>query len=106
MSGTVLVRAKSHLESEHKDLENMINKLSYGEPYSESAELEATAVQSCLNHQLTQVASALHKLELGTYETCEICGDAINPARLKALPFATTCIRCKRRLEGEARRKA
>jgi hypothetical protein len=50
--------------------------------------------------------SALHKLELSTYGICEICSDTFNPARLKALPFATTCIRCKRQLEGEARRKA
>jgi DnaK suppressor protein len=106
MSATALVMAKSHLESEHKDLENMINKLCSGESYSESVDLETAALQSCLDRQLMQVAGALHKLDLGTYGTGEICGDAINPAGLEALPFGTMCIRCKRRLEGEATRRA
>ena len=104
MSATALVMAKSRLESEHKDLKNVINKLRYGESYSESVDMETAVVMRYLSRQLTLVSGALQKLESGTYGTCEICGDAINLARLEALPFATTCIRCKHGLEREARR--
>jgi len=33
-------------------------------------------------------------LETGDYGLCTQCGDEINPARLDALPYVTTCINC------------
>jgi len=30
---------------------------------------------------------------------CEECGEAIAPARLRAMPEVTTCVRCQDRLE-------
>ncbi|MGB5600514.1 MAG: TraR/DksA C4-type zinc finger protein [Thiothrix litoralis] len=35
-------------------------------------------------------------MESGEYGTCATCGEAISPARLDALPYATLCIRCAR----------
>ena len=40
------------------------------------------------------VVAALHRLEDGSYGTCEDCGGRIGRARLEALPTATTCIDC------------
>lgn len=48
---------------------------------------------------LEQIERALGKIEKGEYGTCEDCGEAIGPERLKALPFATQCVDCKRKSE-------
>lgn len=44
--------------------------------------------------ELKQVNAALMRLDSGNYGYCAECGAAIAPARLAALPFATTCIDC------------
>ena len=36
---------------------------------------------------------------VGSYGMCEECGEPIAPARLRALPEVTTCVRCQDRLE-------
>lgn len=46
-----------------------------------------------------QIDLALRKLDLGTYGICEQCGEPIDPERLEALPWATTCLRCRAQLE-------
>ena len=48
---------------------------------------------------VSQIDSALEKIEDGTYGACEECGSVIARARLEALPFAGRCIGCQRRLE-------
>jgi DnaK suppressor protein len=44
--------------------------------------------------ELSLVNNAILKLENGHYGICETCDDHINPERLKALPYTTTCIKC------------
>ena len=44
--------------------------------------------------ELAEVEAALRRLDDGSYGRCATCGDRIASARLKALPAATTCIRC------------
>jgi DnaK suppressor protein len=48
---------------------------------------------------IAQLDRALVKLEGGSYGECDKCGDPIGEDRLKAAPFATLCIECKRREE-------
>jgi DnaK suppressor protein len=48
---------------------------------------------------LAQVDAALARFEQGIYGVCERCGDYIDPARLKALPYATLCLGCQQRSE-------
>jgi RNA polymerase-binding transcription factor DksA len=48
---------------------------------------------------LHQVMTALDKIDRGTYGTCDACRRNIKKARLKALPFATLCLKCQARLE-------
>jgi len=43
---------------------------------------------------LSQVVTALEKIEDGTYGTCAECGKPIPVARLDALPSATLCVDC------------
>lgn len=46
-----------------------------------------------------KVEHALSRAAQGQYGRCEICGREIEPGRLSALPWATTCIRCQQREE-------
>ena len=55
--------------------------------------------------QLQEVDRALEDIEAGRYGVCRECGEAIAPARLKVMPFATRCVACQGSLET-ARRAA
>jgi RNA polymerase-binding transcription factor DksA len=42
-----------------------------------------------------EIDRANHRIDVGTYGICEICHEPIKRDRLRALPSATQCIRCK-----------
>ena len=42
-----------------------------------------------------QIDRALERIDEGTYGLCERCGRPIEKARIKALPYATLCIKDK-----------
>ena len=42
---------------------------------------------------LELVNNALLRIENGTYGICTVSGEEIEPARLEAVPFATTCMK-------------
>ena len=48
---------------------------------------------------LAQVEAALDRLKNGSYGICKRCNETIDPARLKALPYASLCVRCQAQLE-------
>jgi DnaK suppressor protein len=52
--------------------------------------------------ELSQIDRALQLIEEGEYGKCEECGQVINLERLRALPFATLCIDCKKEAERKA----
>lgn len=54
---------------------------------------DATVTQALA--ELEQVAGALRRIELGSYGTCERCGEAIDERRLAALPAARYCTDCQ-----------
>ena len=58
------------------------------------------SVMKALRSNLRWVDRALKKMELGTYGTCERCGNPIGLERLEALPWAILCIDCKQKGEG------
>jgi len=53
---------------------------------------EQNAVQNLLENRLVDITRALGKIESGTFGTCEVTGQDIEEARLKANPAARTCI--------------
>ena len=53
-----------------------------------------TGIDEVLRQEIREIRQALLRIENGTYGTCASCGAEINPERLKALPFATRCIKC------------
>lgn len=57
----------------------------------------AFTLRNTLAGSLTQVEDALRAIDEGTYGRCKGCGDWIDPARLRALPFTDLCIRCASR---------
>jgi DnaK suppressor protein len=50
-----------------------------------------------------KIREALSRIEDGTFGICEMCGEEIAIARLKARPVTTLCIECKSRQEEEER---
>jgi DnaK suppressor protein len=44
---------------------------------------------------IEQIDVAVAKIHDGTYGQCETCGTAIPKERLKALPYAALCVKCK-----------
>ena len=53
---------------------------------------EAEVLAGQLRETLDEVALALGRLEDGSYGRCEVCGEAIQPARLEAMPATRFCI--------------
>ena len=51
-------------------------------------------IEDAKMHEANEVSAALNRIKDGSYGLCSKCGDAINPARLEALPTAITCIKC------------
>jgi len=57
------------------------------------------ALRRGLEKRLAEVDEALHKMEVGAYGLCEICGAPIDPARLKVIPSACLCLSCQTHAE-------
>lgn len=49
-----------------------------------------------VREEITRLRAALGRLEAGTWGVCAACGEEIPEGRLKALPWATTCVACAR----------
>jgi DnaK suppressor protein len=62
------------------------------------------ATRSLLVERANKLAEALQRLRDGEYGLCEECGEPIAPARLRAMPEVTTCVRCQDRIERMSRR--
>ncbi len=102
---------RSRLESDRKRLLDELAELQSvpaderreGSPFgkreeeaTETFELEKRlALERRLKEQMAEIDRALRKFEEGTYGRCDICGRAIEEARLEALPHATLCMTCK-----------
>lgn len=50
--------------------------------------------------EIEAIDRALARMASGDYGRCEVCGRAIPPARLQAMPEAETCVSCAERREG------
>lgn len=53
------------------------------------------AIADIKRRELEEMDAALRRLEDGLYGVCSVCEEDIDEQRLKAMPFATTCVRCK-----------
>ncbi len=72
---------------------------------NEDREMSFTT-RSLLVERANKLAEALERLRGGEYGLCVDCGEAIAPARLRAMPEVTTCVRCQDRLERNRQMEA
>ncbi len=68
--------------------------------HSTAERARVLSLVKALRSNFRWVNRALKKMELGTYGTCERCGNPIAIERLEALPWAILCIGCKQKGEG------
>lgn len=115
---------RSQLEEERKRLSEELEQLKSGgnsseerregspfgkreEEASDALDMEKrVAVEKRLKDQLAEIEHALHKFTEGTYGLCDICGRAIDPERLEALPKASVCMSCKTQQAKNAKGKS
>jgi DnaK suppressor protein len=60
------------------------------------------ALMEMESETLRKIDEALQRLEAGTYGVCVECNGKVAEARLKALPFASTCRECQQQQEDIA----
>jgi RNA polymerase-binding protein DksA len=94
---------KSTGEARNVDHGREITKDPYGAASLTHDDEVAFAVADQRARQLREVTRALEDIEAGRYGICRECGEPIAKARLKVMPFATRCVACQRRLEGQER---
>lgn len=51
--------------------------------------------------ELQNVLEALARIDEDEYGACQICGEAIDEARLEALPYVQACVRCAEAAENK-----
>lgn len=102
---------RSFLEDERARLEAILaqpdaeggKNLGYGNHMADDAseafeQAKDLALRQNAEQLLAQVTDALERFEQGIYGICEHCAAEIDPARLRALPYVTLCLRCQQRL--------
>jgi DnaK suppressor protein len=101
-----IVRFESQIEISTAELVGLLRDGSEGagrDPADVgSANFERDAEMSLANNareMLDQSKLALRHIELGTYGSCDNCGQPIGKGRLQAFPRATLCVTCKQREE-------
>jgi DnaK suppressor protein len=105
---TLLQKREQMASDLRQSTENLIND---EEMFSDSidqaaADTDKSFIVQLKNRErdtLVQIDEALRRIEVGTFGTCERCGESISEARIKAFPFTTLCIDCKAELESEHR---
>jgi DnaK suppressor protein len=61
------------------------------------------ATRELLVERVNRIVAAIERVDAGEYGVCVECNEAIAPARLRAMPEVTTCVRCQDRLERMGR---
>ena len=104
------IRLRSELQrlkAEEKSADEQREGSPFGkreEGATEAFELEKRmALGKRLTGSLAEVEHAIKKYEAGIYDTCDICGNTIEMARLEALPQASLCLQCKASRAKDAR---
>ena len=70
-----------------------------GDGTTEAVErLSTTAAARSIADSIADIDRALAKIDEGSYGLCDECGERIAPDRLEALPAASRCVDCARRV--------
>jgi len=68
-------------------------------------QLETSPHPDLLKREMIEAKSAQVRVILGTYGTCEACGETIRHERLMHSPYARYCIECQREFENKLARR-
>lgn len=105
------LRPKEILLARARELERILRTRdltieTFADPLDEiqqAAELElAIETADRTSAKLAEIRLALDRLEDGTYGICADCDEDIAPNRLRAVPWATRCIRCQEAFEQQS----
>jgi RNA polymerase-binding transcription factor DksA len=96
LRGAIQSSMGSHRELDHG---REVLKDPYGSASLTHDDEIAAAVVEQRARELKEITRALEAMDAGRYGVCRDCGDAIAPARLRVLPFATRCVACQARVE-------
>lgn len=72
-----------------------------GDPDVWEREKTASLLRS-MENKLAEIDRALRMTQRGDYGLCERCGEPIDPARLRVMPTATLCLKCRQEMERSA----
>jgi len=94
---------RRRLGGELEDLRNFNNSDQTGDSadlaFDSGSEEIASQLAELEARELNQIERALTRMKQGTYGVCEGCQAKILVARLNALPYSTTCVKCQREME-------
>jgi RNA polymerase-binding protein DksA len=104
-----LLEMKGELDEELKEIEEaafnvsqseMSGEVGYDEDYADAGSFtfereKDLSIANNIQDLLAKITRSVEKIDEGTYGICESCGQPIEPARLKVLPHALLCVRCK-----------
>lgn len=105
-------KLKKQLKEEHKRLKAQLSAnpvhdrggMGYSTHQADDAteafeQAKGLAIRQNSERLLTQVESALARFEDRTYGLCVHCGRPIDPARLEAIPYTSSCLDCQSKQE-------
>lgn len=77
---------------------DLSGEVAFGEEYADagSATFERErdlSIENNVRDLLQKIEKALGRIDAGTFGVCERCGKGIEKARIKALPYASLCIK-------------
>jgi RNA polymerase-binding transcription factor DksA len=92
-----LEHEQAHLRTQLTDLDHTDVEAAFDDNFADSGQVAAEqgenrALASQLRDQLDDVERALTKLDDGSYGSCEVCKQPIEPVRLEAMPATRFCI--------------
>lgn len=102
-----LLRKQQQVEEELKDLDTedpiMVDDLAESsesgtESWMADVHNQVVAVKQNLYQMLLKIKAALVSLKDGKYGKCENCGKQIEMERLEAVPMATLCVACSKKI--------
>ncbi|MDH4227707.1 MAG: TraR/DksA family transcriptional regulator [Deltaproteobacteria bacterium] len=82
----------------------------YNEQFSSPQDVEDLAVSDLIEEtgltvadirlgELEAIEKTIERIDDGTYGKCEDCGEAVDGARLSAMPYAARCLACQSKRE-------
>ena len=106
-----LINRKAQILDDLKDIsedggERKVKFPEYGDKTDENAQeigeyTTNLATDKVLEATLRDINAAIDRIEKGTYGICKYCGEHISRKRMMARPVASTCVKCKTKLQSQ-----